>query len=258
MKKFIYIILFFITLFLPFSCTESNSDSNDDKNKLQSDANHNPNSSHEYKLPNELKYVKEREGFSYDKFYPIGWSENGNFAYITEPADENSGLYLFEIHIIDIVNNKSIWTWKPEESEEGNLEQVWNDNYELFAQRLKEYGIVQINQAKLESNKISYKSNDYEIIMDTKIETDKDFGIDMMKGIKITMKSPQLGSKDFFEQRIDSRDYILSAYIPGLLIGPNNDRAIVICQKERVGADGPPNMVFFEIIGTNLITGFKK
>ncbi len=216
------------------------------------------NEKHVYKAPVELSYGVKKEGFSYDKFYPIGWSDDGKFAYVVEPADENSGLYFFEIHVYDVVNNRDLWSWKPEELEQGSVKSVWDENAEFLSQSLNEYNIEQTDIFKLQPSKISYKGNDYEIVMDSKLATDDDFGIDMVRGVKLTMKSSQLGNKDFYEQEIDNRDYILSAYIPGFLISPKNDRIAVIYQKERIGAGGPPNIVFFEIIGTNLSTGFVK
>lgn len=140
----------------------------------------------------------------------------------------------------------------------GSVKSVWEENVELLTQRLNEYDIVQTKKFDLQPSRLSYKGNDYEIIMDSKSDTDADFGIDVLTGVKLTMKSPQLGSKDFYNQQIDKKDYILSAYIPGLLLSKKNDRIAVIYQKERVGAGGPPNVVFFEIIGTNLSTGFVK
>ena len=212
----------------------------------------------EFIIPDELVYTSTRHGFNYDKFYPIGWSKDGKFAYIIEPADEGSGFYLFEIKIIDVVNDKLVWSWEPEESEEGSLQSTWKENYDLFAEQLNEAEISQTKTFKLEQTNNSYKGNDYEVVMETATEVDPDYGVDLIKEIQINLQSPELGIKQVFNQKIDSRDYILSAYVPGYIMSAHDDRIIIICQKERIGAGGPPNIVFFEIIGTDLIRGFKK
>ena len=80
----------------------------------------------------------------------------------------------------------------------------------------------------------------------------------MIKEIEINLQSTELGVKQIYNQKVDSRDYILSAYIPGVLLSQHDDRIVILCQKERIGAGGPPNIVFFEIIGSDLIRGFKK
>ncbi len=259
MKAYNYNCLVLIVLFATLISCGSEPDNNEngstDSGTVAIDKNTN---NQEFTLPEELVYTSTRHEFNYDKFYPIGWSKDGKFAYIMEPADEGSGFYLFEIVIIDIVNDKIIWSWKPEESEEGSLQVTWKENYDLFARHLNEVEINQTTDFKLAPTSISYKGNDYEIVMETVTEVDPDYGVDLIKEVEINLQSPELGEKQIFSQKIDSRDYILSAYVPGYLMSPHDDRIVVICQKERIGAGGPPNIVFFEIIGSNLIRGFKK
>ncbi|NJO88632.1 MAG: hypothetical protein HC831_06435 [Chloroflexia bacterium] len=257
-KSFVYLLLS-IFLFALVSCggSEANGEENDnpDSNIVN---NIKDVDDQDFTLPEELAYTSTRHGFNYDKFYPIGWSKDGKFAYIMEPADEGSGFYLFEIVILDIVNNKLVWSWKPEESEDGNVQSTWKENYDLFAQHLNEAEIIPTKDFKLEPTSASYKGNDYEIIMETASEVDPDYGVDMIKEIEINLQSTELGVKQIYNQKTDGRDYILSAYIPGFLLSQHDDRIVVICQKERIGAGGPPNIVFFELIGSDLIRGFKK
>ena len=249
------IISFILTL---VSCGGASNNEENETNDTSLATTENNIENQEFTLPEELAYTSSRHGFNYDKFHPIGWSKDGKFAYIIEPADEGSGFYLFDIMIVDIVNDKLIWSWKPEESEEGSLQSTWKENYDLFAKHLNEAEIKQTKDFKLEPTNISYKGNDYELVMETSTEVDQDYGVDLIKGIEISLQSKELGIKQIFSQKIDSRDYILSAYIPGYLMSQHDDRIIVICQKERIGAGGPPNIVFFEIIGSDLIRGFKK
>ncbi len=206
MRKSVYIISSIVLLMFLLSCDDGNSDNNSQNtNQNAGDVTGNSNSK-VYKVPAELSYISKKEGFSYDKFYPIGWSDDGKFAYIVEPADEGSGLYFFEIHVYDIVNNKDIWAWKYEGEDGESVQSVWNKNTELFHKNLNEHNIAQNKKFNLQKGKMSHQGNDYEIVMDSKLETDQDFGIDIIKGVKLTMKSPQLGTKDFFEQQMDNRE----------------------------------------------------
>ncbi len=50
---------------------------------------------------------------------------------------------------------------------------------------------------------------------------------------------------------------VVGAFVPGYLLSKNNGRVIVICQLERWGYEGPPNVVYFELIGSDLLRGFK-
>jgi hypothetical protein len=212
----------------------------------------------EYEIPSELVYNKKGPNFLYDRIYPIGWSKNGLFAYIIEPADEGSGLYWFEIVILDIVNNKVAWSWKPAEVPEGNVAKIWKENYDLFRKNLRQSEIIQLKGFTLKSGKTSYKGNDYELVLDSKTQTDKDFGFDVIKEVQIRIVSPELGEKQIYNQKSGDYSLILGAYIPGYLLSPFDDRVVVIYQKERAGYEGPPNVVFFDLIGSDLIRGFKK
>ena len=263
-----YLLLFvfvFLTSTINFSCSwfsNNNEDasSNDSIAEITSqdinDTNNNEYTATEFQIPKELRYNKQDENFLIDKLYPIGWSKDGKFAYIVEPADEESGFYLFEIVVFDLINNKTIWSWKPEESEEGDLETTWKENYELFKSSLNKYKISQENKFELKKGKTTFKDNEYQIVLDTKTETQPDYGIDIIKDIKISITSTELGSKEIYNQPTDEYSMILGAFVPGYLLSPNDGRIAVIVQLERIGSEGPPNAVYFNIVGSDLERGF--
>lgn len=212
----------------------------------------------DYSLPKELNYLKKTGDFLVDRIYPIGWSKDGKFAYITEPADEGSGFYLFKLVVFDAVNNKIAWSWKPEDSEEGNLSATWKKNYSLFKEKLNEYQIEQNNNIELKEGKTTFKGNEYQLVLDTKTETDPDFGFDLIKEIKITINSPELGTKEIYNSKMDEYSMYIGAFVPGYILSPYNGRIVVLCQLEQVGYEGPPNIVLFQLIGSDLLLGFKK
>ncbi len=259
LKQFITVIILFASILM--ACNHDNTDNsnngNPDSNGIGQYANIDFDKQ-EYQIPLELVYNKKGTDILYDKIYPIGWSKNGLFAYIIEPADEGSGLYWFEIVILDIVNNKVAWSWKPKETSEGNVGEIWKKNYALFKKSLSESQIIQTKTFALKSGKTSYKGNDYEVILEAKTENDPDFGFDVIKEVEIKFASPELGEKEIYNQKSDDYSLILGAYVPGYLLSPFDDRVVVIYQRERVGYEGPPNVVFFDLIGSDLIRGFKK
>ena len=258
-------LLFFITISLLLftscnGCHNDEGETNNSTDSLKQTENNNQGDfkEQEYTLPSELQYGRVGKEFLYDKFYPIGWSKDGKLAYITEPADEASGNYWFEIIILDIVNNKVVWSWKPTESEKGDIQSTWKTNYDLFKKNLAEAEIVQQTGFDLKSTKTSYKGNDYEIILDSKNITDPDYGIDMVKECNISIVSEQLGKKLVINQKEDEYSRVIGAIVPGFLMCPFDDRIVVILRKERIGYEGPPNVVYFELVGSDLIRGFKK
>ena len=270
LKLLSFILMFSISI-MNFSCflfeDEENNTENKDKdsssveiidqdidNNTQQEAVYTPT---EYQLPKELQYVENQEDFLIDKFYPIGWSKDGKFAYITEPADEASGYYLFEIVVFDAVNNKVAWSWKLPETEKGDLKSTWENNYSMFKEKLNEYKIEQNNNIELKKGKTSYKGNEYQIVLDTKTQPDPDFGIEIIKEIKISINSPELGTKQIYDSKADEYSMNIGAFVPGYILSPYNGKIVVLCQIEQAGYEGPPNVVYFELIGSDLLLGFK-
>jgi len=211
----------------------------------------------EYKVPKELKYSNHTPEFLYDKFFPIGWSKDGKFAYVIEPADEAAGLYFFEIIIQNIISDKIEWQWKPLENEKGSVTQMWTDNYKLFQKKLNDYGIIQ-NEFKLEKPNFKHNDVDYNVILESETAVNEDYGFDVMIGAKIFLKSKQLGSKQVYDYKEKDYSLTLAQIIAGVLISPHEDRIVVILKKERSGYEGPPNVIFYTITGGNLTESFKK
>ena len=270
-SKLFILVLIFALNFFNFSCFLFEDDNN--KSTKQDDSsstveiteqdikntstNQTPYVPEDYSLPVELNYLEKSGDFLIDKIYPIGWSKDGKFAYITEPADEGSGFYLFELVVFDAVNNKIAWSWKPEDSEEGNLSTTWKKNYSLFKEKLNEYQIEQDDNIELKKGKTTFKGNEYQLVLDTKTETDPDFGFDLIKEIKITINSPELGTKEIYNSKTDEYSMYIGAFVPGYILSPYNGRIVVLCQLEQAGYEGPPNIVFFQLIGSDLLLGFK-
>ncbi len=247
-KKTIYLLIF-IFIFASFGCNnDGNINSNiDDDEILQ-----------EYFYPEELNYTGLYAGdFLVDKFYPIGWSKEGHFAFITEFADEGIGTYMFRIEIINLVNDKVEWWWESEPDEDNYRDDNWNDNYEMIKEKLNNYGIIQKKNMEIGNVFFNYKGKEFNIKLDTKTEVDRDYGFDVIVGTKISLQSPQLGSKKVYEYKEKDYSMILSQLIAGYLMSPYEDRILIILKNERWGWEGIPSVVYFSLTGSNLTTGFK-
>ena len=54
-------------------------------------------------------YSSEASNNFKDSFFPIGWSEDGKFAYLLEPEAQNCECYFVEVYIYDLESNKTLW-----------------------------------------------------------------------------------------------------------------------------------------------------
>lgn len=213
----------------------------------------------EYSIPKELSYIKLSDNLLIDRFYPIGWSADGKFAYICEPTDEACGCYFFKIAVQDMVTDKEIWKWDFNDEGEGeNLESVWWKHYKEFKTKLHKYKIIQSTNIQLQKSPIDHKGNHYVFDMDVEMTQDTDFGFDVMKSVVIKIESEQLGKKRF--HRYYEKDYpmVLNTKLTGYVLNPYEDRIFLMRTEECRGYEGPPNVVSFVFAGCQLTEGFSK
>ncbi len=212
----------------------------------------------DYLVPSELNYNRQSGDFIYAKFHPIGWSQTGTFAYIVEPADQATGFYLFEFILVDSNTDKVLWTWKPEETEEGSIDLIWETNYELFKSYLNEYEIYQQKNIQLEATNFSYLDNQYSIQLETKTQEEPDYGFDVITETYIRLQSTSLGEKNVYANVEKDYSQILSVIIAGCLRNPLGDQIAIFTRYEMWGYEGPPNLIYFQIFGSSLSSGFEN
>jgi hypothetical protein len=211
-----------------------------------------------FTVPTELEYSNhDKMTFLYDKFYPVGWSETGLFAYVTEIADEGSGYYFFKISIQNMINDKIEWEWEPSYNEDGNLDSIWKENLTKINEKLNEYKIIQKTDFVLGLTSFTYLNKQYNLKIFTETEKNKDFGFDIIKSTKVYLSSPQLGTKTIYDYKEEDYSMLLGQIIAGYIQSPFEDRIAVIIKNERWGYEGPPNLIYFTIVGSNLTESFQ-
>lgn len=247
-KKILLII--FLLIFSATSCkTGKNKKENLNSNEVAI----------EYFFPEEIHYTEGVGEIIADRFYPIGWSKNGNFAYMIEPADEGLGNYQLVLIVQNLISNEVIWDWStdPVVGEDLYREDIWKKNYDLFKKNMNKQGIIQIRNMKLESDYFVHKDKDYIISLELTKEQEDDINIEIVKKNKIILTCKQLGKKIVFEDTFEG-SLILGQQIAGCFISPYEDRIAILVRSERWGYEGPPNVVEYKIYGANLTTGFQK
>ena len=101
-------------------------------------------------LPGE-KPVENEEVFMAllrEKLYPIGWSKDGKFAYLTEPPDEACGCYFVSIFIVDLRTDKILWTEKYDNDgnrKPDNLKDFWRKIKKIFKNSISIKSFRQLN-----------------------------------------------------------------------------------------------------------------
>lgn len=255
--------LFLIALQLHCSNPDTNSNSSEKEidnisNNEQQNSDETSDNSSEQQIPAEY-YLPTRLTFHNsaavdvlkDGFLPIGWSNDGKFAYIRDPADEACGCYFIEICIINAENGKKEWSWNYNDEGSGeDLKSIWAKQYNNFKNKLKEHKIIQFKSFKLldkefETGDIKYTAS---ISIDTKV--DANYGYDAISKIKIQITDKN-SVKDIYTYNADNSP-VLNAKISGILLSPLNNNAILIHYEEVRGYEGPPNVINVYISGCEI------
>lgn len=215
----------------------------------------------DYNLPKEVSVNSDNEEVISDKFYPIGWSEDGKFAYIIEPVDEATGYYFINIAIQDMNSDKIVWNFKytTEDAVEGkDLAETWKEKYDLIKEKLNEHKIVQAKKIKLGPSDFENNSDTFSIAVNSEKEVKEELhGMQIIKNFAVTISSSALGSKKIFSEN-DENSMLVDAKIEGQIKSPYQNKVAVVLTKEQVGYEGPPNTVSINLVGANLESGFKK
>ncbi len=260
MYRKVTFIYSFIFIFIIVSLTHCKSDDNGN-----SDTNNSSNIDEEiieytdfktqtYKIPEKSLYIKEKSEFLYDYFYPIGWSVDGKFAYIYEPADEATGFYFFVFEIKDFNTGKIVWKYEigPEdEIEEGSLKKTWDTNTEKFVSVLNENKIIQNKKFEILQFPIIKDKKTYNLKEDIKYSKgDAGFAIDYVSSVELYLNNNEKKYKIYNE--ILSGDFALNIYSAGYYKSPFNNMSAIVLITEMRGYEGPPNVLRINPIACNL------
>ncbi len=195
-----------------------------------------------------------------EKFYPIGWSKDGKFAFYTEPADEACGCYFAELIVQDLRTDKVLWQ-KSYSSENGgadDLQKYWAKNQKEFSRRLAQYGIVPNKDFTLLDSPLKAADDTFSIDLFSDVKIAEDTYIS--KGnIVLKLLSDKKGAKTVYQKTYDGKGYdgVMNTEIGGMLLSPFEPRSAIILIETRRGYEGPPHTTNIKIVGATLNGGFK-
>jgi len=211
-------------------------------------------------LKGDKNAAKEERVLIREKFYPIGWSKDGKFAYYVEPPDEACGCYFGHLVIQDLQTDKILWEqeYNSEENEEVTLQTYWKKNQKEFSRKLGEFGIVAQPRFTLQNSAVAYRKDVLTPELKVNMKTDgSDLGV--TGNVVLRLISKQKGKKTLYEMKFDPEKYenFLAAELSGSLLSPFEPRAAIIMIETYRGWEGPPHVTRIRIAGTTLTTGFQ-
>lgn len=217
-----------------------------------------------YTIPNELKFKELENNYNsnnniqFARFYPIGWSTDSKFAYITVFEEEDAcGCIFSNLVIHNLLNDKAkCFTISNELDEyfpnEVPFDRIWHNKYNLVSKTLRDNLINPVDEVQIKSIPIIDKGDTLTLKMDTLIV---DRGKKYVENLILSVHSSKLGIKKIFD---DDLYGVYQINILGCLSSPYENRVAFIVAERCYGIEGnSPGSIRFRLIGCHLTKGFK-
>ncbi len=210
-----------------------------------------------YTIPAELKnagQINPGDNISIlTNFYPIGWSRNGAFAYMTKQDGEAADAFFFKFFIQDMATDKIIAKYEQtgNEGEAFDVKKIWEKNKDKFTSQLKAAGIIQQSNILIDHLPLKVADKTYSFPVKNEMLFSKDYELKMIASTTISMLSNDTGTKVLYKKRNDQYAGILSNKITGYIKSPFENRIALFFLQERRGYEGPPNVIELSLIGTS-------
>lgn len=206
--------------------------------------------------------------FSLSRIFPIGWSADGNFAYLYHPSEysNESGIAVgYKLNILNLKTNKTITLGKYSDVDElynhFQLKDVWNKNIKEINKLLINFKIVQYNNIDLQLFPIIIQddpfSDEEKIYLNTLTLLKDSTGLS--QNIKYALHSTLKGNKIIKDETFPYAIFHFDSKILGYLPSPNRKHIVLIEQFTSKGSCGTiPRDLNFAFIGAQIESGFTK
>nr|MCR5455167.1 hypothetical protein [Bacteroidales bacterium] len=104
----------------------------------------------------------------------------------------------------------------------------------------------------------STEDGKFKVTIENTMETDPDFGFEVVKSTNIYIKSSELGTKRIYSYTENDYNQCLGRIVQGVIKSPYEKRIAVLVKEELRGYEGPPNVVREFLVGADLERNFKK
>jgi hypothetical protein len=193
--------------------------------------------------------------FKFKRFFPIGWSENGNFAYMTHSISDTVNGYFYDLYVINLVDDLIVFedylSLTDNDSDYERAEAVLENKFHEWNLLIKRYNIEGTIESPghgttIEKFPLRLSNWNYDLYYESQ-NTDKECNWQLIL---------RKANNNNITQKIISTGKIENSYEMNSILGyyksPFEDRiATIICRETRARSIG------FSIFGAHLNVGFK-
>lgn len=193
--------------------------------------------------------------------YPLGWSEDGKFAYLIEEANE--AVYNYTLHFIiqDTETDKQLVkeTFKASEQPKYepddtaiDLESVWSSRKDRYNELLTEHKILVGNGTQFYGMPWVKSQRPYRFKGINKMAHSDLFDLDFVSEHRLEASEQGVGKKIILTHNFGKYDLALATEALGYFQSPFEDRIAVVDAFEKRGYEGPPNVLKLMVVGCDL------
>ncbi|KXK01584.1 MAG: hypothetical protein UZ17_ACD001001810 [Acidobacteria bacterium OLB17] len=199
-----------------------------------------------------------------ERFYPIGFSRDGKFAFVHEPVDEACGCYFANVVVQDLVTDKVLWELKVsgdegqsgDDAEIKDIRSLWRLRSALINEKLNEYRIAAGRFALLP---LKFRIGGKRFEIETGVVQSKDAdGNSRSERAMIDLRRGKAAVKRIATLVYDADAFLqpLDVDTIGAIKSPFEDRVAVLAVEVFRGYEGPPHTARIKLIGASLTAGF--
>lgn len=209
----------------------------------------------QYSMPQKSVKFEKLENFS---ILPIGWSKDGNAAFLLynrEPwsADSLSGIKLI---IMDTVEDKTLWLSPVYEiNESAGIAITWNQNVDQFSEKLSEFNIIPQIDPQYGGTSFTLLEDEYKLFP----EEIKQTGINGISSVSLKIESKNRGEKSLYKyvHSGESKSILIDFYVLGYFKSPWENRLAIVFAEDFLNENGVDS-IQLKFSGAHMTIGYRR
>lgn len=201
-----------------------------------------------------------------ETIYPLGWSQDGKFAYLIEEVDEAVINLTLHFIIQDMETDEQLVkdTFKAsdqadyrEEKGQYTVKKVWATHQEKYNKWITEYQVSAGNGTLFYPLTETKADWPYRFTSADKKQRNDMFDLDFISEHQLRITQHGVGKKTILKHTFGKYDLALATKVIGYFKSPFEERIAVVDALEKRGYEGPPNVLKIMLVGCKLGEGFE-
>ncbi len=200
-------------------------------------------------IPKPIKLCQNEYGCSNQKIYPIGWAEDGKFAYCFEHPRSASDVFTLEFKILDLNTGEVVDGANYKGPSSMDFNQLWENKKTDFQEAFDQYGIKIFGDFIVEGFPMKRQNTSISCTVENAAKMNDYAGVNVVEKTVVSM-----GAKQIFSTEYGKYDLVLDTEVLGYIKSPLDKHIVVIYASEKRGFEGPPNELKYTFIGATLVS----